>query len=136
MKRLTINASTDNLPAVLDFIDSELEAVCSGRKILFQIDIAVEEIYVNIAHYAYAPGIGNVTIQLDLYGEPPLVAIEFIDEGRPYNPLNAAEPDVTLPAEQREVGGLGILMIKKSMDAVEYRFEDNKNILTIRKYLA
>lgn len=72
---------------------------------------------------------------MDLYGEPPLVEIQFIDEGRPYNPLNAAEPDVTLPVEQREVGGLGILMTKKSMDAVEYRFEDNKNILTIKKYL-
>jgi len=135
MKRLTVNASTDNLPAVLEFIDAELEAVGSSMKIQFQIDIAVEEIYVNIAHYAYSPGNGNAIIQLDLYGEHPWVEIQFIDEGRPYNPLNTAEPDITLSAEQREIGGLGVFLTKKSMDAVEYRFEDNNNILTIKKYL-
>jgi anti-sigma regulatory factor (Ser/Thr protein kinase) len=135
MKKLTINASTDNLPAVLEFIDAELEAAGIGGKTQFQIDIAVEEIYVNIAHYAYAPDTGSATIQFDIRGNPPEAEIQFIDEGKPYNPLCSAEPDITLSAGEREIGGLGIFMTRKSMDAVEYRFEGNKNILTIRKYL-
>ena len=86
MKKLTVNASTDNLPKVLEFIDSELEAVGASMKMIFQIDLAVEEIYVNVANYAYAPDDGNVIIQFDNYGEPPLVEIQFIDQGNPFNP--------------------------------------------------
>lgn len=135
MKRLTVIASIDNLPAVLEFIDAELEAMGCSQKIQFQIDIAAEEIYVNIAHYAYSPGTGPATIELDFKGEPPLAELRFIDEGKPYNPLANDSPDITLSAEERKIGGLGILLTKKSMDAVEYRFEGNKNILTIRKNL-
>lgn len=135
MKKFTVNASTDNLPEVLEFIDAELEAVSAGMKTQFQIDLAVEEIYANIAHYAYAPDSGNLTIQFDVYGEPPLAEIQFTDGGKQYNPLDNPDPDITLTAEDREIGGLGVLMVKKSMDVVEYRFQDNKNILTIKKYL-
>lgn len=136
MKKLIVNASTDNLPKVLEFIDAELEAVGASMKMLFQIDLAVEELYVNIAHYAYAPDDGNVIIQFDSYGEPPLVEIQFIDQGNPFNPLENAEPDITLSAEERQIGGLGVLMVKKSMDEVDYRFEENENILTIKKSLS
>jgi anti-sigma regulatory factor (Ser/Thr protein kinase) len=135
MKRLTVNAITDSLPMVLEFIDAELEAAGTGRKLQFQIDIAVEEIYVNIAHYAYAPGTGNAIIQFDLKDDPPAAEIRFIDEGRSYNPLTAEAPDITLSAMEREVGGLGIFMTRKTMDAVEYQYENGKNILTIKKYL-
>lgn len=135
MKNLTVNASEDNLPEVLEFIDAELEKAGAGMKMIFMIDLAVEEIYVNIAHYAYAPDRGSVTIQFDCYGEPPLVEIQFIDQGNPFNPLDNAEPDITLTAEDREIGGLGVLMVKKTMDAVAYRFENNENILTIKKHL-
>lgn len=135
MKNLTVKASTDNLPAVLGFIDEELEAVGASMKMLFQIDLAVEELYVNIANYAYPSNNGDVTIQFDYYGNPPMIEIRFIDQGNPFNPLNNVEPDITLSAEEREIGGLGVMMVKKSMDAVEYRFEENENILTIKKYL-
>ena len=136
MKRLTVNASTDNLPAVLEFIDGELESMGASMQTQFQIDLAVEEIYVNIAHYAYAPDDGNVIIQFDSYGEPTLVEIQFIDQGNPFNPLDNAEPDITLTAEEREIGGLGVLMVKKSMDEADYRYEKNENILIIKKSLS
>ena len=135
MKNLTVNASEDNLPGILEFIDAQLETVGASPKTQFQIDLAVEELYVNIVHYAYAPDAGNVTIQFDLSGEPPLVEIQFIDEGNPYNPLANPEPDITLTAEDRNIGGLGVMMVKKTMDALAYRFENNKNILTIKKFL-
>ncbi|MBI4857920.1 MAG: ATP-binding protein [Acetobacterium woodii] len=136
MKKLTVNASTDNLTTVLEFIDAELEAVGASMKMIFQIDLAVEELYVNIAHYAYTPEDGNVIIQFDSYGDPPLVEIQFIDQGNPFNPLENAEPDITLTAEERQIGGLGVLMVKKTMDEVDYRFEKNENILTIKKSLS
>ncbi|MEL7660973.1 ATP-binding protein [Acetobacterium wieringae] len=136
MKKLTVNASTDKLPEVLEFIDTELETAGASMKMIFQIDLAAEEIFVNIANYAYAPDDGNVIIQVDNYGEPPLVEIQFIDQGDPFNPLENPDPDITLTADERQIGGLGVLMVKKSMDAVDYRFEENKNILTIKKLVS
>ncbi|HEY5558026.1 ATP-binding protein [Acetobacterium sp.] len=135
MKSLTVNASADNLAGVLEFIDAELAAAGSTMKTQFQIDLAVEEIYVNIVHFAYTPDTGDIIIQCDVYGEPPLVEIQFIDQGKPYNPLDNPEPDITLTAEDRAIGGLGVLMVKKSMDVVEYRYEDKQNIMKIKKYL-
>lgn len=135
MKSLTVNASADNLAGVLEFIDDELAAAGSSMKTQFQIDLAVEEIYVNIVHFAYTPDTGDIIIQCDVCGEPPLVEIQFIDQGKPYNPLDNPEPDITLTAEERAIGGLGVLMVKKSMDVVEYRYEDKQNIMKIKKYL-
>ncbi|WP_414732729.1 ATP-binding protein [Acetobacterium carbinolicum] len=136
MKKLTVDASTENLSKILEFIDAELEAAGADMKMIFQVDLAVEEIYTNIAHYAYAPDDGKVIIQFDAYGDPSLVEIQFIDCGKPFNPLDNPDPDITLTAEERQIGGLGVLMVKKSMDEVDYRFEENKNILTIKKYVS
>ncbi|WP_414150781.1 ATP-binding protein [Acetobacterium carbinolicum] len=136
MKKLTVDASTENLSRILEFIDAELEAAGADMKMIFQVDLAVEEIYTNIAHYAYAPDDGKVIIQFDAYGDPLLVEIQFIDCGKPFNPLNNPDPDITLTAEERQIGGLGVLMVKKTMDEVDYRFEENKNILTIKKYVS
>ena len=104
-------------------------------KIQMQIDIAVEEIFVNIANYAYAPEIGTATVRVEVMGDPPSVDITFIDKGIPYDPLAKADPDVTLSAEERQIGGLGIFMVKKSMDDVKYAYLDGHNILTIKKGL-
>ncbi|AWW27513.1 MULTISPECIES: ATP-binding protein [unclassified Acetobacterium] len=136
MKKLTVDASTENLSKILEFIDAELEAAGADMKMIFQVDLAVEEIYTNIAHYAYAPDDGKVIIQFDAYGDPLLVEIQFIDCGKPFNPLDNPDPDITLTAEERQIGGLGVLMVKKTMDEVDYRFEENKNILTIKKYVS
>jgi Anti-sigma regulatory factor (Ser/Thr protein kinase) len=92
MKKLTVDASTENLSKILEFIDAELEAAGADMKMIFQVDLAVEEIYTNIAHYAYAPDDGKVIIQFDAYGDPLLVEIQFIDCGKPFNPLDNPDP--------------------------------------------
>ena len=135
MKELVIDALTDNLPQVLAFVDGELEAADCPMKIQMQIDIAVEEIFVNIARYAYSPEVGTATVRVEVMGEPPAVDITFIDGGVPYDPLAKADPDVTLSAEERQIGGLGIFMVKKSMDDVTYEYRDGHNILTLKKGL-
>ena len=130
MKELLIDANTENLDAVLDFIGGELEAADCPMKLQTQIAIAAEEIFVNIAHYAYNPEMGCAIIRVWVDDE---ICIEFEDKGKPYNPLEKVDPDVTLGADEREVGGLGVFIVKKIMDKVEYRHEDGKNVLVISK---
>ncbi len=134
MKELKIDAKVENLNQVLACMDAELEAVDCPMKTQIALDIAVEEIFVNIAHYAYgAEGAGGAVLQFEI--SPEEAMITFIDEGTAYDPLAKEDPDITLSAEERPIGGLGIFMVKKSMDDVTYRREDDKNILTIRKKL-
>ncbi len=135
MSELTLEARLDNLQQVLSFVDRQLEAMDCPMKVQVQIDVAVEELFVNIASYAYQPGVGSATVRLETEQEPLTVAITFIDRGMPYDPLAKPDPDVTLSAEQREIGGLGIYMVKKSMDGITYQYQDGQNILTIRKRL-
>lgn len=135
MKRLTIAATLENLEVAQAFVERELEEIGCPPRVVFQVSIAVEEIYVNIARYAYNPDIGEATIQFSVGGDPLQIVIQFLDSGRPFDPLAKKDADTTLSAEDREIGGLGILMVKKSMDTVEYIYEDGKNILTIRKSL-
>jgi len=132
MKELILDASIDKLDEVLDFVNTVLESSDCDMKVITQINIAVEEIFVNIAHYAYNPEIGGAVIRIAVSDE---VVIEFEDKGKPYNPLLKIDPDITKSAEDRDIGGLGIFMVKKIMDSVEYHHMDNKNILTIRKVL-
>ena len=135
MKELEIEALTENLPQVLAFVDEQLETADCPMKIQIQIDIAVEEIFVNIAHYAYAPETGKAMVRIETLADPPSVDITFIDNGVPYDPLAKADPDITLSAEERQIGGLGIFMVKKSMDDVKYEYLDGHNILTLKKGL-
>lgn len=130
MKELIVDAVIENLGTVLDFVSSELEANECSMKMQTQIAIAVEEIFVNIANYAYNPEIGGAVIRVSVGDE---VVIEFEDKGVPYNPLEKGDPDITAEAEEREIGGLGIFMVKNIMDEVEYRYEAGKNILIIKK---
>lgn len=133
MKELIVPAKVDRLAEVIAFIRVELESAGCSAKVKLQIEVAVEEIYVNIASYAYRPKDGDATIRCTVEGEPLQVTVQFLDGGRPYNPLNKQDPDITLAAEVREIGGLGIFMVKKSMDSIEYEYADGKNILTIKK---
>ncbi|MDR3090841.1 MAG: ATP-binding protein [Clostridiales bacterium] len=128
MKELRIEAKTENLETVLDFVETALEGVSMKR--LNQILIAVEEVFVNIANYAYSPNSGEALI---LASVGDFVIIEFEDSGVPYNPLEREAPDMALRAEDRVIGGLGIHMIRNLMDEVTYRRDGNKNILTIKK---
>ena len=135
MKELTLAATVENLPAVTEFVDKQLEALDCPMKAQMQIDIAVDELFGNIAHYAYAPGTGEATVRVELIQEPRTVVITFLDRGTPYDPLTAQEPDTSLSAEERSFGGLGIHIVKKTMDAVEYAYEEEQNILRIQKRL-
>ena len=135
MKELELEALTDNLSKVQAFVDEQLEEADCPIKIQMQIDIAVEEIFVNIAHYAYSNETGKATVRIEILPDPPSVDITFIDKGIPYDPLAKPDPDVTLSAEERKIGGLGIFMVKKSMDDVKYQYLDGHNILTLKKGL-
>lgn len=132
--KMTVDATVDNLNKVLAFIDEQLEANNCPMRVMLEIDVAAEEIFVNVASYAYTSGVGSVAIEVNFEEHPKAVAIRFIDSGIPYNPLEKEDPDVTLPAEKRGIGGLGVFMVKKSMDEVTYEYKDGKNHLTIRKF--
>ena len=135
MKELTIAATVENIETVTDFVNEQLEALDCPMKAQMQIDIAIDELFGNIAHYAYHPDVGNATVRVEVTEEPLAVSVTFIDKGMPYDPLRAVEPDITLSAEERNLGGLGIYMVKKSMDEITYEYKDGKNILSIKKKL-
>ncbi len=131
MDKFEITAKTDNLPQVLGYIDEKLEEARCDMRIQLQIDIAVEEIFVNIASYAYEGKEGPAEIVFDVKDD--VATITFIDGGIPYDPLAKEDPDITLSADQRQIGGLGIFMVKKSMDDMKYEYRDGKNCLTLFK---
>lgn len=135
MKELTISAEIENIAAVTAFVDEQLEELGCSLKAQTQIDIAIDELFGNIAHYAYNPEVGPATVRVEVSDEPLAVVITFIDNGKPYDPLAKKDPDLSLSAQEREIGGLGIYMVKKSMDEVTYAYRDGQNILTIRKEL-
>lgn len=133
MEQIIIPADCERLNEVLEFVDSILDNNNCPEKVKLQIDIAVEELFVNIAHYAYNPGEGPAEIKCSVDEKTSRVVIEFRDRGVPYNPLEKEDPDVSLSAEERGIGGLGIYMVKNSMDNVCYRHEGGNNVLTIEK---
>ena len=133
MKEMTIDAAVENIPAVTAFVEEQLEQYNCPMKAQMQIDIAIDELFSNIAQYAYNPKTGKATVRVEVTENPMAVIITFIDNGVPYNPLAKTDPDVTLSADKREIGGLGIFMVRKSMDDVSYEYKDGKNRLTIRK---
>jgi anti-sigma regulatory factor (Ser/Thr protein kinase) len=135
MKNLTVPARLKYLEAVIHFITAELDGLDCPPKAAAHIGIATDEIFSNIAGYAYAPGTGEVTVSVTTASSPPAVTLTFRDSGLPYNPLERPEPDITLSAEEREPGGLGIFMTKKLMDAVAYQYENGQNVLTLKKSL-
>ena len=133
MKEMTLEATVGNIPIVTDFINTELEALECPMRAQMQIDIAVDELFGNIAQYAYDPLTGPATVRVEVDDDPMAVIITFIDHGKPYDPLAGKEPDITLNAEDREVGGLGVFLVKKTMDEITYEYKNGQNILKIRK---
>ena len=133
MKELKLMASDETLAEVLDAIESQLiENGCSDS-MRIAILIAAEEIYVNIAHYAYGGEAGEAIVQLDT--TPNTFKAVFKDRGIPYNPLAKEDPDITLSIEEREIGGLGVFMVKETMDRVDYSYTDGYNVFTMEKDL-
>ncbi len=132
---LELEAIPENLEEVQAFVDDRLEKTDCSPKAQMQIDVAVEEIFINIASYAYAPDKGKAVVRVEVSDDPVTVKITFVDHGIPYDPLAKEDPDVNLPADQRDAGGLGIFMTKKFMDDVNYTYMDGQNILTLMKNL-
>ena len=133
--KLEVDATIENLKQVMDFVNEPLAQASCPAKVQMQMELAVEEIFVNIANYAYAPGKGTATILLELQKEPFLMTITFIDHGVAYNPLEKEDPDVNLSAAERPIGGLGIFLTKEIMDHVSYEYKDGQNYLTLTKSL-
>lgn len=132
---LETEAVVENLDEVLGFIDEHLDAADCSPKVAMQIRLAAEEIFVNVASYAYQPEKGKAIVRVEITEDPLTVAITFIDHGIPYDPLKKADPDITLSAEERDIGGLGVFLAKKTMDDVTYEYKDGQNILKLKKSL-
>ena len=130
MDELYVDAKIENLDNVLDFVNARIED-CS-MKVQNQIGIAVDEIFSNIARYAYDSDVGGAAVRIAVGDD---ITIEFEDSGIAYDPLSAQDPDTALPAEERNIGGLGVYMVKNLMDSMEYRRDGCKNVLRIKKKL-
>lgn len=121
------------LNKVIAFAEEELEKAECPMRTLMQITVSIEEIFVNIARYAYPEKAGEMLLGIDYDDCEKIFTFRFRDQGIPFNPLDKPDPDVTLPAEERKVGGLGIFLMKKNMDGYSYTYENNENILTMWK---
>lgn len=140
MNSLRVKADLSSLEEVLAFVNQQLSSLGCTEKTRMQIEIAVEEIFVNVASYAYSEDKQNsrssyADINVKECEDPRSVSVTISDNGIPFDPLARKDPDVTLSADQRKIGGLGIYMVKKSMDHVQYEYKDGQNILTFRKDL-
>ena len=133
MKTITGKASIDQIPVFTGFVDQELEACGCPIKQQMQIDVVLDELLSNIALYAYPAGPGEVTLSFEFDAGSRTAVLQFSDGGIPYNPTEMPDPDVSLPAEKREIGGLGIFIVRKTMDEMRYSRENGKNILTVKK---
>ena len=134
MDQITVSTAADQLNTVTHFVNGHLERLGCSEHIMIQVDVAVDEIFSNIVRYAYSQGTGPVTVEVETEINPPAVTVTFIDCGTPYNPLAREIPDTTrLPKEERPIGGLGLYLVKKTMDHVAYTYQNSHNILTIRK---
>ena len=130
-RTLNLPATDENLNTVLNAVREEMEKADFSPKAVMQIEIAVEEIFVNICHYAYAPNTGNAEVKIAFFEDK--LTITFTDSGKPYNPMEKPDPDITLSAEERNIGGLGIYMVKNLADDCSYQYKDGKNILKLEK---
>ena len=129
----TFKAIDENLDDVNAFLEGELEKTDCDMKTSMMLAVCMEEIFVNVAHYAYPGKEGNVDIGIDTADN--ILTLRVTDSGIPFNPLAKEDPDITASAEERGIGGLGIFIVKKSMDDVTYEYSNGKNILTMVKKL-
>ena len=135
MENLIVTAEVKNLDAVTDFVLQRPEIAACPKNTQLQLRLAVEEVFVNIASYAYDPSIGPAEVRCEVLDDPLRVVIQFLDHGKPFDPLAKEDADTSEEALMDRIGGLGILLVKETMDEVSYSYEDGKNILTILKKL-
>ena len=132
-KELVTAAKVEKLPSVNDFVAGLLEDTGCSPKVQMQLELVVEEIFVNIASYAYGGGEGEAVLRGRILTDPAGLELIFMDKGTPYDPLARTDPDVDAAMEDRNIGGLGIFLVKKNVDAIHYEYKDGQNILSIRK---
>ena len=135
MQELNIEAKVENLDIVNDFINKSIGAVECSKKAIMQLGVVVEEIFVNIASYAYKDEVGIATVQVEVKDNPPAIDLTFIDSGVEYNPLANEDPDLDVAVEERQIGGLGIYLVKNMVEEISYKYEGGKNILSLTKNL-
>ena len=135
MMNKTFPAKIEALSDVLGFVDQTLESFACPMKIQTAVCVAIEEIFVNVAHYAYGDGEGDMTLGIGFDEESRTITFRMTDKGTPFDPLNKPDPDITLSAEEREIGGLGIFITKKTMNSVTYAYENGENVLTMTKQI-
>ena len=133
MTHQTFPAKVEALSDVLGFVDRTLESYECPMKIQTAVCVAIEEVFVNVAHYAYGEGEGDMVLGIGFDEESRTITFRMADQGTPFDPLKKPDPDITLSAEEREIGGLGIFITKKTMDTVTYAYENGENILTMMK---
>ena len=135
MMVLKLPASIEKIEEATTFMNEVLDNAGCSEKVKMQMSVALDELMSNVARYAYAPGTGDITIGFDVLENPKRLVMTLTDSGKPYNPLEKEDPDITLSAEQREIGGLGIFIVKKYMDDMTYEYKDGQNIVKITKIL-
>ena len=133
MTSKTFPAKVDALADVLGFVEQTLEEFECPMKIQMAVCVAIEEVFVNVAHYAYPNSEGSMSLGIGFDEESRTVTFCMTDRGVPFDPLKKPDPDITLSAEERDIGGLGIFITKKTMDQVTYAYENGENILTMIK---
>lgn len=135
-EKLEVESSTDSLDEVISFVRGAMGGMDASKKSVLQLELVIEELFVNIANYAYPPGGGKVWISCDADAETMSVTITFVDRGPEFDPLATPDPDVTLSADERRIGGLGIFLVKRNVDGISYRRRDGCNVLTIEKRMS
>lgn len=134
-KELTVMAEAENIDKITSFVNKQIKRLGGTKRAMVQIEVALDELFANICNYAYDDGVGHVTVRVQDVPEQNSVCITLEDEGMPFDPLAREDPDVTLGLHERGVGGLGIYMVKKTMDDVRYEYRDGLNMLTVVKSL-
>ena len=134
METITLAATIDNLQQVTDFAAEKLEARDCPLKASMQLELVIEEVFVNIASYAYDGETGDAKLSMEFEENPAAVILTFVDDGKPYNPLEKPDPDTSLGVDEREIGGLGIFLVKSNVDEISYERTDGKNILRMKKF--
>lgn len=140
MKEIIVPSEKKQLANVLDFINKNLDSLNPSSKFRMQLELSIEETFVNIINYTYKTNSeSKITIKYNIeYDEsdtkkPLKVVVEISDTGSPFNPLKNKDPDITLSSYERKIGGLGILLLKKNVDNIDYKYENKRNVLTIEK---
>ncbi|MBO6014105.1 MAG: ATP-binding protein [Oscillospiraceae bacterium] len=135
LRTLILPARVESIAVLTSAIDELLEQIGCPLRHQMQIDVAADEVFCNISSYAYPDSQGEAEVRIELLREPLALRLTFIDTGIPYDPLTAPEPDVTLSAEDRTAGGLGVFLVRKTMDSVDYERAGDSNILRITKFI-